>query len=102
MVLRWGPLRITADGTLALDGDLQPVGAFATRTAGLEQFVTALEKDGALSSNDAAIARITLAVLTRAAADGGPDRAEIPITLQDRILRLGPVALVQFSPITWP
>ena len=99
--LQWGPLRITADGTLALDGALQPVGSFSTRIAGLEQFVNAMEKDGVLSSGDAAIARITLAVLTRASEDGGPDRAEIPITLQDRILRLGPVALIEFPPIDW-
>jgi hypothetical protein len=99
--LLWGPLRVTANGTLALDGELQPVGSFATRIAGLEKFITAMETSGVLSPSDAAIARITLAVLTRASDDGGPDRAEIPITLQDRILRLGPVALVQFAPITW-
>jgi hypothetical protein len=99
--LRWGPVRISADGTLALDGDLQPVGSFATRIAGLENFVTAMETSGVLSPSDAAIARVTLAILTRPSDDGGPNRAEIPITLQDRTLRLGPVALIQFPPIVW-
>ena len=99
--LDWGPLRLTANGTMALDSELQPVGSFATRIAGLEEFITAMEKGGVLSPSDAAIARITLAVLTRASDDGGPDRAEIPITLQERILRLGPVALIQFPPIVW-
>jgi hypothetical protein len=99
--LQWGPLRITADGTLALDGDLQPVGSFATRIAGLQQFISAMETGGVLSPSDAAIARITLAVLTRPAEDGGPNRAEIPITLQERILRLGPIALIELPPIVW-
>ncbi len=99
--LRWGSLQIDADGTLALDGDLQPVGAFATRIAGLEEFVTAMENSGVLSPNDAAVARVTLAILTRSSDDGGPNRAEIPITLQERILRLGPVTLIQFPPIVW-
>ena len=99
--LLWGPLRITANGTLALDGDPQPVGSFATQIAGLEKFVSAMETDGLLSPSDAAIARVTLAIVTRSSDDGGPNRAEIPITLQDRILRLGPVALIQFPPIVW-
>jgi len=99
--LHWGPVQIAANGTLALDDDLQPVGSFATRIAGLEQFITAMETGGILSPNDAAIARITLSILTRAPEDGGPNHAEIPITLQERILRLGPVPLVQFPPIAW-
>ena len=60
-----------------------------------------METGGVLSPSDAAIARITLAVLTRPAEDGGPNRAEIPITLQSRILRLGPVALIELPPIVW-
>ena len=60
-----------------------------------------METAGILSPSDAAVVRITLAILTRSSDDGGPDRAEIPITLQDRIVRLGPVALIQFPPIVW-
>jgi len=99
--LRWGPVGITANGTLALDNNLQPVGSFATQIAGLEQLTTAMETGGLLSPSDAAVARITLSILSRGSADGGPNYAEIPITLQNGILRLGPVALMQFQPIAW-
>lgn len=99
--LHWGPVRITADGTLALDENLQPAGAFATRISGLEQLITAMETSGVLSPSDAAVGRITLAILTRGSEDGGPNRAEIPITLQERILRLGPIALIEFPPVVW-
>lgn len=99
--LKWGPVLISADGTLALDENLQPIGAFATRIAGLEEFITALETTGVLTSNDASVARITLAILTRASDDGGPARVALPVTLQDRILRLGPIALLQVPPIDW-
>lgn len=101
VALLWGPLRVSGDGTGALDENLQPEGAFSARVAGLEDLVTALEKAGKLSPSDAAVARITLAVLTRPADDGGPNRAELPITLQDRILRLGPIAVLQLPPIDW-
>lgn len=99
--LHWGPVQIAANGTLALDDNLQPVGSFATQIAGLEQLITAMETGGVLSPSDAAIARITLSILSRGSADGGPDHAEIPITLQERILRLGPIPLMQFQPIAW-
>lgn len=99
--LRWGPVQIDANGTLALDDHLQPVGSFATRIAGLEQLIGAMETGGVLSPSNAAIARITLSILSRGSQDGGPDYAEIPITLQEGILRLGPIALIQFPPIAW-
>jgi hypothetical protein len=99
--LHWGPVQIDANGTLVLDDNLQPVGSFAARITGLDKIITAMETGGVLSPSDAAIARITLSILSRRSADGGPDHAQIPITLQDRILRLGPVPLVQFPPITW-
>lgn len=99
--LQWGPVQIAAHGTLALDDDLQPVGSFATQIAGLEHLITAMETGGVLSPSDAAIARITLSILSRGSADGSSNHAEIPITLQERILRLGPIPLVEFPPIVW-
>lgn len=101
MVLQWGPVQITADGTLALDGDLQPVGSFATRIAGLGDVITALETDGVISSNDATVARLTIAILAKDPSSGGPTEVEIPLTLQERILRLGPIALTQLPTVTW-
>lgn len=99
--LDWGPVQIAANGTLALDDNLQPVGSFATQIAGLEDLITAMETGGVLSSRDAAVARITLSILSRGPEGGGPDYAQIPITLQDRILRLGPIPLIQIPPIAW-
>lgn len=99
--LQWGPIQIAANGTLALDDDLQPVGSFATQISGLEQLIGAMETGGVLSPSDAAIARITLSILSRGSADGSSNHAEIPITLQERILRLGPIPLVEFPPIAW-
>lgn len=101
IALLWGPARVNGDGTGALDENLQPSGAFSARVAGLDDVVTELEKAGTLSPNDAAVARITLAVLTRPAKDGGPNRAQIPVTLQNRVLRLGPVAVVRLPHIDW-
>jgi hypothetical protein len=99
--LHWGPVQIDANGTLALDDDLQPVGSFATQIAGLEQLITEMEISSVLSPSDAAIARTILSILSRRSEDEGLVHVKIPITLQDRTLRLGPVPLVQFKPISW-
>jgi hypothetical protein len=40
--LRWGDLVVNGSGTLALDGDLQPMGGFSGRIAGFDQLLGAL------------------------------------------------------------
>lgn len=99
--LVWGPVRLAGDGTMALDANLQPEGAFAARVSGLADILTALEKAAIIDARTAAIARITLAVLTRPAADGGPPQAQVPLTIQDGVLSVGPVALFKLPRIAW-
>ncbi len=99
--LHWGPLRIAGEGTLALDAALQPEGSFTARIAGLDKLIDVLEARGQVRPQQAAIARIALAVLTRAPADGGPPEARVPVTVQNRVLSIGPVPLLNLEPIDW-
>jgi len=99
--LDWGPLRIAGAGTLALDAALQPVGSFTAEIAGLDCLLDLLERAGQIGSQQAAIARIALAVLTRAPADGGPAQARVSVTVQDRRLSIGPVTLLRLPLVTW-
>lgn len=100
-VLMWGPLRIAGSGTLAADGALQPVGALSARISGLDRLLDLLERAGQIRPQQAAIARIALAVLTRAPADGGPAEARVPVTIQDRQLSIGPIPLLRLPAIAW-
>jgi hypothetical protein len=99
--LVWGPLQIAGDGTLAVDDALQPVGAFTAQIAGLDRLVSLLEKTGRMRPQQAAIARITLAVLTRAPANGRPPQVRLPVSIQNRQLSVGPIPLLRLPIINW-
>jgi hypothetical protein len=97
----WGPLRFAGDGTLALDEALQPAGAFSARISGLDTLIDLLEQRGEIQSRQAAFARIALAVLMRAPGNGGAPEARIPVTIQDRMLSIGPVRLLELKAVNW-
>ncbi|MBS27845.1 MAG: hypothetical protein CL566_02815 [Alphaproteobacteria bacterium] len=97
----WGPLRLAGEGTLALDQALQPVGAFTARVTGLDRLIDVLEQTGEMRPQQAAIARIALAVLTRAPAGGGPPEARVPVAIQNSVVSIGPVSLLKLAPIAW-
>ncbi|MEP4378747.1 MAG: DUF2125 domain-containing protein [Alphaproteobacteria bacterium] len=99
--LVWGPLQVVGDGTLAVDANLQPVGAFTAQIAGLDRLVDLLETTGRMRPQQAAIARIALAVLTRAPANGGSPQARVPVSIQDRQLSIGPITLLRLPVISW-
>jgi hypothetical protein len=99
--LIWGPLRIAGNGTLTVDQTLQPAATFSARVAGLDQLLYLLEGHGKIGQQQAAIARIALAVLTPAPANGAPPEASVHITIQDRVLSIGPIPLMKIDPIVW-
>ena len=99
--LVWGPLQIAGNGTLAVDDALQPIGAFTAQITGLDRLVTLLEKTGQMRPQQAAIARIALAVFTRAPANGGAPQARVPVSIQNRQLSVGPIPLIRLPVINW-
>jgi len=99
--LHWGPLRIAGEGAVALDAALQPEGAFTARIAGIDKLINLMEARGRIGPQQAAIARIALAFLTRAPSDDGPPEARVPVTVQNRVLSIGPVPLLTLDPIDW-
>lgn len=99
--LRHGSLHIRADGTLALDGDLQPIGAMTARVEGFFETVEALQKLDVVSARDAITAKMVLGVLARKPDDGGAPILNLALTLQDRRMYAGPVALLQVPEIVW-
>jgi hypothetical protein len=84
-----------------VDDALQPVGAFTAQIAGLDRLVSLLEKTGRMRPQQAAIARITLAVLTRAPANGRPPQVRLPVSIQNRQLSVGPIPLLRLPIINW-
>jgi hypothetical protein len=99
--VRWGEVAASASATLALDAALQPAGAGTLRLAGGEALLEAAGGAGLLPPFTAAAAGIALRALSRPPPEGGPARAELPLVLRDRMLRLGPVALGRLPAMEW-
>ncbi len=97
----YGPVLIAGDGTLALDGDDQPAGAFSLRVWGLPRALDALVAEGLMGRQEAAVAKVVLSVLAEDAGDGGPRVVRVPLVLRDRWLHAGPVRLLRLPTVRW-
>jgi hypothetical protein len=98
--LQWGGLRATANGTIALDQELQPIGAFSGGIEGFVEILNALVGAGRLSVEQAALAQIALSALAKPGSDGKPQIAT-SFTLQNGKMYLGPAKLGAAPRIVW-
>jgi hypothetical protein len=99
--LAYGFLDVWANGTMALDGDMQPIGAFTAKVEGFFPLVDALKEKGLVRARDAVTAKVVLGVLAKKPADGGPPTLNLPLTVQGRKVYAGPLALAQVPAIPW-
>jgi len=96
----YGPLVIRTSGTIALDRELQPVGAFTAKVEGFQAVVEALRRKGLVRSRDAVTAKIVLGALARKNGSGSPT-LNLPVTVQKRKFYAGPIPLLELPEITW-
>ena len=101
--LRWGPLKLVAVGTMALDENLQPLAALTATITGFNETIDALTVTGAIPKNEAESAKSLLGLLAKPPRLlGGPPEITVPVTIQNQRLSMGPVALMTLPPIQWP
>ena len=100
--LKWGSIQIYANGTLALDENLQPIGTFVTQIISADKLVNGLIKSGALSKNNSILIQMALAALTRESNENKNKIIEIPITLHNSKISIGPISLLKLPIIIWP
>ncbi len=96
--IKWGPADVVADGTLTLDGKMRPLGAFSTKIAGYRQILQALAKNGRIQVELAATAAFGLDLLAKTN-EQGIKTLTMPVTAQDGGLYLGPVKLMDLTPV---
>ncbi len=102
LAVNWGPLDLTASATLALDEQLQPMGAGSARVVGYAETLDALATHGAISKSAATAAKAVLSLLAHTPEDGSPPDVEVPLTLQYRTLSMRQVPLVRLPELDWP
>lgn len=102
IVAHWGPLELTGSATLALDRNLQPIGAMSATVAGHEATIDALVAAGAVAPRDGSLAKIVLGVLARPSPVDGEPELTAPLSLQDGDLWIGPARLAEVPEVRWP
>ncbi len=98
----WGPLDLTTTATLALDDQLQPMGAGTGRMVGYEATLDALAANGILTRSATTAAKAVLSLMTSAPAAGDAAEVEVPLTLQHRTLSMRQVPLIRLPELDWP
>ncbi|MGZ9112640.1 MAG: DUF2125 domain-containing protein, partial [Rhodoplanes sp.] len=96
---RYGPLALSGSGTVALDEAGQPIAAFAARVLGLFPAIDLLRAHGHMGRGEAVAAKLALGVLAGSSGEQAP--LDLPLTLQDRVLSVGPVALMPVPEVRW-
>lgn len=99
--IRHGVLGLDGDGTITLDRNLQPEGAFGVSVSGFNPAIDALVAQGLVPEAESRLVKAALGLLAKVPPEGGPKRIEIPLTVQDQKLIAGPFPLMRIPRIYW-
>jgi hypothetical protein len=99
--LQWGALIFAAKGSLGLDDDLQPEGAFYSQIGNHEEVLKILMAADYIPKRDAPMLNSALSLFSKHTTIGGKSGIELPITVQLGGLFLGPVRVFEFREIAW-
>lgn len=99
--VRHGVLGFDGDGTITLDQNLQPEGAFGASVTGFNPAVDALVSQGLVKEGEGRLAKAALGLFAKAPPGGGPKSIDMPLTVQDRKLTVGPFPLMRLPRIYW-
>ncbi len=101
ILLQWGPVRLSGDGSLTVDKQFRPLGAMGGRLLGAPAGIDALVAAGKMSAAEAAAAKAALASLHRTE-DNGDSVLPLPLTAQNGRLSIAHVALFPLAPLFGP
>jgi hypothetical protein len=96
--LDWPPLEVVATGSLALDGQLRPIGAFRGDVVGYRELLDAMETVGMVERSEASVVGAALDFMARTDEDG-TRRLAVDISMQHGMLSVGPVPVVPLPPV---
>jgi len=100
--LAYGPATAQASATLALDEQLQPMGAGTLKLTGAEAVLDALAQGGLVTPRNASLARRVVGLLARPPAEGEPPQLEVPLTLEGRGLAVARIPVARLPVLVWP
>lgn len=102
LTLAWGPLTVNGTATLALDEQLQPMGAGNAKLTGFDATLDAFASNGVMTRSAAKAAKAVLSLLAGTPQEGETPEVDVPLTLQYRTLSMRQVPLVRLPELDWP
>ena len=88
-----------ANGTVALDQRMRPLGASTADIRGFEEALGALAEAGILRRDMLPASRVTLNLLAKTNKSDGRRVLTVPLTAQDGALLVGPIKLAALPPV---
>lgn len=98
--LQWGALWLQANGTAALDRDMQPLAALSASIVNHAALIEAAVAAGMLTKKNAAVVTLLLDLVAKRGSDGRM-RLTAPVTIQDGKLSIGRAEIGKLPRIDW-
>jgi hypothetical protein len=100
--LDWGPLDVSGNATVALDGNLQPEGAAGTTIRGYDATIKALVARGLIGPQTGVFLSAALTLMAEGQHNRDPSALSVPLSIQHQRLFVGPFGLMNVPAIDWP
>jgi len=98
MNLIWGKTQLSGNGTLTLDEQNYPLGAFSSKITGFNELLALLGKSKNIDKQSLRTAAMALNLISKED-ENGSRYLEIPVSLQDRAVFAGPFKLLGTTPL---
>jgi hypothetical protein len=98
--LHWGALALETSGTMALDEDMQPLGAMRASIVDHDALIDACVAAGLLQPKAAPLVKLVLDVLAKPGPDGHK-RLTAPVTVQAQKVLIGDLEIAQIPRVEW-
>lgn len=98
LIVKWGPLDLTAFGELKLDAGHRLEGQFDAKVTDFEGLLDAMVRDGLVDERDARVALAGL-VLVSQFQGNRTDEVRVPVIMREGQLYLGPLAVAKLEPL---
>ena len=94
----WGPLKLKAAGTMAMDAQDRLIGSLTADLMGYEELIKGLQGAGQLNKDEARAANTGLGIIAMAAGENN-GQLTLPMVLQDGEMFVGPLRIAKLKPL---
>ncbi len=94
-------LKVSSKGTLALEREFQPIGAFSVNITNIDHALGSLKAKGLIKTKDIFLIKLFLSGVSKEAAKSETDSLEVPLTIQNNSIYIGPFRIFRWQKLRW-